>query len=43
LKRGTKTIEAIAMESGFKNVTTFYNTFKKETGQLPKEHTKERV
>jgi AraC-like DNA-binding protein len=43
LKRGTKTIEAIAMESGFKNVTTFYNTFKKETGQLPKEHTKERL
>lgn len=31
-----KTIEAIAQESGFKNLTTFYNAFKKETGLMPK-------
>ena len=29
------TIEAVAYQSGFKNVTTFYNAFKKETGQMP--------
>lgn len=29
------TIEAIAYQSGFKNMTTFYNAFKKETGQMP--------
>ena len=40
--KSTKTIEAIAMDSGFKNTTTFYNAFKKEKGQLPKEYTKER-
>lgn len=39
----TKTIEAIAMDSGFKNTTTFYNAFKKEKGQLPKEYIKERA
>jgi AraC-like DNA-binding protein len=43
LKSGTKTIEAIAMESGFKNVTTFYNAFKKEKGQLPGEYIKGRL
>jgi AraC-like DNA-binding protein len=43
LKSGTKTIEAIAMESGFKNVTTFYNAFKKEKGQLPGEYIKKRL
>jgi AraC-like DNA-binding protein len=42
-KSGTKTIEAIAMESGFKNVTTFYNAFKKEKGQLPGDYIKERL
>jgi AraC-like DNA-binding protein len=31
------------MESGFKNVTTFYNAFKKEKGQLPGEYIKERL
>lgn len=30
------TIEAIAYESGFKSLTTFYNAFKKETGLMPK-------
>jgi AraC-like DNA-binding protein len=39
----TKTIEAIAIDSGFKNNTTFYNAFKKEKGQLPKEYIKERM
>ncbi|MGJ7031295.1 helix-turn-helix domain-containing protein [Niabella hirudinis] len=32
----TMTIESIAIQSGFKNITTFYNAFKKETGQMPK-------
>lgn len=30
------TIEAIAQESGFKSLATFYNAFKKEKGVLPK-------
>ena len=29
------TIEAVALKSGFKNMTTFYNAFKKEIGQMP--------
>lgn len=29
------TIEAVAYESGFKNLATFYNAFKKETGLMP--------
>ena len=29
------TIEAIALESGFKSLATFYNAFKKEKGMLP--------
>lgn len=29
------TIEAVAFNSGFKNMTTFYNAFKKEIGQMP--------
>ena len=29
------TIEAVAYNSGFKNMTTFYNAFKKEIGQMP--------
>lgn len=39
----TKTIEAIAMESGFKNNTTFYNAFKKEKGVLPGDYIKDRI
>ena len=31
----TMTIESVAFQSGFKNITTFYNAFKKETGQMP--------
>lgn len=31
----TMTVETVAYESGFKNITTFYNAFKKETGQMP--------
>jgi AraC-like DNA-binding protein len=30
------TIEAIASQSGFKSMATFYNAFKKETGLMPK-------
>ncbi|MFD1629405.1 helix-turn-helix domain-containing protein [Pseudopedobacter beijingensis] len=30
------TVEAIALQSGFKNTATFYNAFKKETGRMPK-------
>jgi AraC-like DNA-binding protein len=30
------TVEAVARQSGFKSVSTFYNAFKKETGQMPK-------
>jgi AraC-like DNA-binding protein len=30
------TIEAIAYQSGFKSVATFYNAFKKEAGSMPK-------
>lgn len=32
-----KTVEAIAQESGFKNIATFYNSFKKEKGTQPYE------
>ncbi len=30
------TVEAVARQSGFRSVATFYNAFKKETGQMPK-------
>jgi len=33
-----KTVEAIALESGFKNIATFYNAFKKEKGVQPYEY-----
>ncbi len=36
IKSDRMTIEAIAYESGFKSLTTFYNAFKKETGLMPK-------
>ncbi|WP_316815954.1 helix-turn-helix domain-containing protein [Pedobacter nyackensis] len=36
LKSDKMTIEAIAYESGFKSLATFYNAFKKETGLMPK-------
>ncbi|MCW3106194.1 MAG: helix-turn-helix-domain containing protein AraC type [Segetibacter sp.] len=36
LKASKITIRAIASESGFKTLTTFYNAFKKETGLMPK-------
>lgn len=39
----TKTIEAVAMESGFKNNSTFYNAFKKEKGVLPGDYIKDRI
>lgn len=32
---GLMTIESVAFRSGFKNMTTFYNAFKKEIGQMP--------
>ncbi|NII83086.1 MULTISPECIES: helix-turn-helix domain-containing protein [unclassified Pedobacter] len=35
LKSDKITIEAIASEAGFKNLATFYNAFKKETGVMP--------
>ena len=35
LKASKITIGAIASESGFKTLTTFYNAFKKETGLMP--------
>jgi AraC-like DNA-binding protein len=35
LKASKITIRAIASESGFKTLTTFYNAFKKETGLMP--------
>jgi AraC-like DNA-binding protein len=35
LKIDKMTIEAIARESGFKSLATFYNAFKKETGLMP--------
>lgn len=36
LKSNKMTIEAVASESGFKSLATFYNAFKKETGLMPK-------
>jgi AraC-like DNA-binding protein len=36
LKSNKMTIEAVAYESGFKSLATFYNAFKKETGMMPK-------
>lgn len=36
LKSDKMTIEAVAYESGFKSLATFYNAFKKETGLMPK-------
>ncbi len=33
---GKMTVEAVARQSGFRSVATFYNAFKKETGQMPK-------
>lgn len=36
LKGDKMTIEAIAYESGFKSLATFYSAFKKETGLIPK-------
>lgn len=35
-KSDRMTIEAVAYESGFKSLATFYNAFKKETGLMPK-------
>ena len=35
VKGSRMTIEAIAQESGFKSLATFYNAFKKEKGTLP--------
>ncbi|MFC3560156.1 helix-turn-helix domain-containing protein [Pedobacter jamesrossensis] len=35
---GKITIEAVAQESGFKNLATFYNAFKKEKGVLPTDY-----
>jgi AraC-like DNA-binding protein len=35
MKANKMTIEAIASDSGFKTLTTFYNAFKKETGLMP--------
>ncbi|MGM9477129.1 helix-turn-helix domain-containing protein [Pedobacter sp. GSP4] len=35
IKSDKLTIEAIAYESGFKNLATFYNAFKKEKGAMP--------
>ena len=35
---GRITIEAIAQESGFKSLATFYNAFKKEKGVLPTDY-----
>lgn len=36
LKSNKMTIEAVAYESGFKSLATFYNAFKKEKGLMPK-------
>jgi AraC-like DNA-binding protein len=36
LKADKMTIEAVAYESGFKSLATFYNAFKKEKGLMPK-------
>lgn len=36
LKSDKMTVEAIAYESGFKSLATFYNAFKKETDLMPK-------
>jgi AraC-like DNA-binding protein len=40
-QRESKTIEAIANESGFKNTATFYNAFKKSTGLSPSQYFKQ--
>jgi YesN/AraC family two-component response regulator len=32
----SKTIEGLALESGFSNIRTFYNAFKKEKGEIPR-------
>ena len=37
-KKNQITIDALARESGFKSLTTFYNAFKKETGLMPKQY-----
>ncbi|MFD1628743.1 helix-turn-helix domain-containing protein [Pseudopedobacter beijingensis] len=37
-KKNQLTIEALANESGFKSLTTFYTAFKKETGVMPKQY-----
>ena len=36
LRADKMTVEAIAHDSGFKSLATFYNAFKKETGLMPK-------
>jgi AraC-like DNA-binding protein len=40
-QRNSKTIEALASESGFKNTATFYNAFKKSTGLSPSQYFKQ--
>lgn len=42
LKGHKMTIEAIAYESGFKSLATFYSAFKKETGLIPKTYFSEK-
>ncbi|MCO5234394.1 MAG: helix-turn-helix domain-containing protein [Chitinophagales bacterium] len=37
------TVEAVASQSGFKNMRTFYSAFKKETNQSPTEYFKNRM
>jgi YesN/AraC family two-component response regulator len=37
------TIESVAYESGFNNRTSFYNSFKKQTGRLPLEYLRNRT
>jgi AraC-like DNA-binding protein len=37
-KCATKTIDAIALESGFSSRTTFYRAFKKEIGMMPSDY-----
>jgi len=38
INKGRLTIEGLAQESGFRNLTTFYNAFKKVTNQSPSEY-----